>query len=78
MPRRALQFAVANRAGEGQRVANVADAGEVHNHPLKAQAEAGMTVGAVLAEVEVEAVVLLLEPQLPDAGQEGVVVVLAL
>lgn len=71
-----LQIAVVDGSGEGDHIPDVAHAGEVHDAPLKAQAEAGVTGGTVLPQVQIEAVILLPEAQLPDAVQEDVVVVL--
>ena len=44
-------------AGEGDDVANVGDAGDEHQHPLEAKAEAGVRHGAVAPEVEIPFVV---------------------
>ena len=73
-----LQFAVSDSAREGQHVADVSDAGEVHDTALEAQAEAGMAGGAVLPEIQIEVVGCLVHAQLADAGEELVVVVLTL
>ena len=53
-----LQFAVAHGSGEGQHVADVAHAGQVHDTALKSKAKAGVTAGAVLAQIHVETVIL--------------------
>ena len=45
----ALQIAVVNGSGEGNHVADVAHAREIHDAALEAQAEAGVTGRAVLA-----------------------------
>ena len=54
------QLAGADGAREGQHVADVADAGQIHHAALKAEAEARVARRAILAQVEVEGVVLLL------------------
>ena len=41
-----LQFAVAHGTGEGENVADVGHAGQVHDTALEAQTEAGVTGGA--------------------------------
>ena len=61
-----LQLAVVDGAGEGDGVADVADASHVHDHTLKAQTEAGVTGGAVLAQIQVEVVVGGVHAQLLD------------
>ena len=53
-----LQFAVAHGTGEGDGVPDVANAGQIHDTALKAQAETGVAGRAVLAQIHVEAVVL--------------------
>ena len=73
-----LQLAVTHGSGEGDGIPDVADAGQIHDAALEAQAEAGMTGGAVLAQVQVEVVVLGIHTQLFDAGLQNLVVVLTL
>ena len=75
---RRLQLAVVDGAGEGNGIADVADAGHVHDHALEAQAEAGMTGGAVLPKIHVEIVVGGVHAQLADTVFQDLVVVLAL
>ncbi len=73
-----LQVAVANGSGEGNGVPDVADTGQVHDATLEAQTEARVTGGAVLAQIQIESVVLGLHAQLLDTGLQNVVVVLTL
>ena len=73
-----LQFAVADGSGEGQHVPDVAHTGQVHDAALKAKAEAGVTGGAVLPQIQIEAVVLGIQTQLVHAGKEGIVIILTL
>ena len=73
-----LQFAVADGSGEGDGVADVADAGEVHDAALEAQAETGVAGGTVFAKIHIEVVVLGLHAQLFDTGLQQIVVVLTL
>ena len=46
-----LKIRISNRSGVGQNVADVADAGQVHDHALEAQAEAGVAAAAIAAQV---------------------------
>src|SRR5699024_8164142 len=69
---------VAGRAGEGEHVADVAHARQVHDEALKPDAEARVLDPAVAAQVEIPPVVLLLEAQLLHAGDKHVVPLLAL
>jgi hypothetical protein len=64
--------------GNGSTSRMLLDAREVHDAALEAEAEARVARGAVFAQVEIELVVLLLHAQLVHAGDELVVVVLAL
>ena len=52
----------------GQDVTDVGDAGEVHDHALEAQAEAGVVAAAVAAQVAVILVVFRFHAQLCDTG----------
>ena len=63
-----LQFAVADGSGEGDGITDVADAGQIHDAALEAQAEAGMAGRAVLAQIQVEVVILGIHTQLLDTG----------
>ena len=73
-----LQVAVADGSGEGKHVPDVAHAGEVHDAALKAQTVARVTGGAVLAQVEIEGIVLRLHAKFFDAVLQDVEVVLTL
>ena len=56
----------------GQHVPDVGHAGEVHDHPLEAQAEAGVAAATVAAQVALELVGLRVHPQLLDAAFQNV------
>lgn len=73
-----LEVRVADGAGVREDVADVVDAGEVHDEALEAQAEAGVVAGAVAAEVQVVLVLVLLHAELLDAALEDVEALLAL
>ena len=49
-----LELRVAHGAGMGQDVADVGDAGEVHDHALEAQAEPGVLAAAVAPQIQVK------------------------
>ena len=59
-------------------VADVADTRQVHHHALEAQTEAGVTAGAVAAQVAVPPVILRVHAQLLDAALQNVQPLLAL
>ena len=61
-----------------QDVADVGNAGEVHDHPLEAQAEARVLGAAVAPQVQVPPVVLRIHAQFPDAPLQQVQPLLAL
>ena len=48
-----LEVAAAGAAGEGDRVADVIDAGDELHEPFEAEAEAAMGDGAIFAQIEV-------------------------
>lgn len=73
-----LEVRVADGAGVREDVADVVDAGEVHDEALEPQAEAGVVAGAVAAEVQVVLVLVLLHAELLDAALEDVEALLAL
>ena len=54
----ALQVAVADGARERKHVADVGDAGQIHDAALKTEAEARVSCRAVFAKVEIELIVL--------------------
>ena len=62
----------------GQHVPDVGNAREVHHHPLKAQAEAGVLAGAEPPQVQVPPVVLGVHAQFLHAGLQHVQALLAL
>ena len=64
--------------GKGQHVTDVLDAGEVHDHALKAQAVACVLHAAELAQVQVPLVVGLVHAQLVHAGHQLAVVLFTL
>ena len=59
-------------------VADVVHAGEIHHHPLEAQAIACVTAGAVAPQVAVILVILRIHAQLLDAGFQHIQTLLAL
>ena len=71
-----LEVGVAGGAGEGQDVADVRDAGEVHDHALEAHAEAGVLRGAVLAQLQIPPIVLGVEAEAYAERLDDVVQVL--
>ena len=73
-----LQIAVADGPREGDGVADVADAGQVHDAAFEAEAEARVAGRAVFAQIQIEVVVFFLHAALFDAGQELLVVVFTL
>ena len=73
-----LQLAVIYSSWEWDHVADVAHTSQVHHAALKAQTEAGVTGGAVFAQIQVELVILFLQSQLVHAGKQLLVVVLTL
>ncbi|CAN4022567.1 DNA modification methylase, partial [Dysosmobacter welbionis] len=73
-----LKVRTADRSRVGQDVPDVADAGEVHHQPFKAQAEARVLAGAVAPQVAVPPVVLGVHAQLPDAAFQDFQPLLAL
>src|SRR6266849_2429449 len=73
-----LELRVPRRAGEGDDVADVLHAGEVHHHPLQTQPEAGVRRGAELAQLQIPPVILFRQALLPDGGEQDVVALFAL
>ena len=63
---------------EGDRLADVRHAADPGDGPLHTEPEAGVHERAVLTKIQVPAIGLGIEPLLLDAGQQLVVVVLAL
>ena len=59
-------------------VADVVHTGEIHHHPLEAQAVACVTAGAVAPQVAVILVILRIHAQLLDAGFQYIQTLLAL
>ena len=72
------KIAVVDCAREGDDVADIAHAGQVHDAALEAEAEAGVAGRAVLAQVKIEAVVLFLQAKLMHAVAQRLEVVLTL
>jgi len=58
-----LKVCFTGNAGVGDHVANVGHTRDLINEPLEAQAKAGMRHGAVAAQVQVPAVVFLIQVQ---------------
>ena len=73
-----LQLTVIYGSGEGQYIADVAHAGQIHDAALKAQTEACVAGGAVLAQIQIEVVILGLKTQLVHACYQLIVVILTL
>ena len=73
-----LKLRVAPSSGMQLHVADVVHAGEVHDHPLEAQAVAGMAAGAVTPQVAVPPVVLGVHAQLLNAGLQHLQALLTL
>ena len=65
-------------AREGQHIADVGNAGHVHDQPLKAQAVAGMLDAAEPAQIQVPLVIAAAHAQLVHAGGQHVQALLAL
>ena len=66
-PRGASELRIAHGAGMQLHVPDVADACQVHHHPLEAQTEACVLAGAVAPQIAVPPVVLRVHAQLADA-----------
>ena len=73
-----LEICVADGAGMELNIADVADAGEVHNHTLKAEAEACVAAGAIAAQIQRPPVILFVETQLCHTGGEHLEALFAL
>ena len=63
-----LQFAVVDCSGEGEDIADIADAGQIHDAALKAQTETCVTGRAVFPQIHVEVVVFGVHAQLLNTG----------
>ena len=72
------EIRISGGSGVELHVPDIAHAGEVHDHALKAQAVAGVTAAAVAAQVQIPPVVLFLQSQLRHALGEHVQPLLAL
>ena len=59
-------------------VTDVGNAGQIHDHALKAETEARVTAGTVAAQIEIPPVILLVEAELGHARGEQVEPLLAL
>ena len=64
-----LQLAVIHCSWEWDHVTDVAHTSQVHHAALKAQTEAGVTGGAIFAQIQVELIILFLQSQLVHAGK---------
>ena len=73
-----LELCAARGAREGLNVADIADAGDVHNKSLEAETEACVLSAAVLAQLEVPPVVLFLESELVECALEVIEALLSL
>jgi hypothetical protein len=72
------EIGMPHRAWERQHVADIGNACHVHHKALKTQAKAGVLHRAEAPQIKVPAVVLFLQAQLPDAGQQDVMPLLTL
>ena len=75
---RRSEIGAAYGSGVGEDVADVGDAGQIHDHALEAQAEAGVLAGAEAAQVQVPPVIFGVHAQLFDAGLQHVQALLTL
>ena len=63
-----LQFAVIDRAREGNHIADVAHTGQVHDAALKAKTEARVPSRTILAQIKIEAIVFGFQSELVHAA----------
>src|SRR5262249_11068365 len=75
---RALKIRISRRAREGNHVADIFEAGEIHHHSFQSQTEAGVGDGAVPTQVEIPPIRLFIQAAVTEPLQEHIVAILAL